>query len=594
MASNLLDVMREHSSRGSSSRSMHFWNTSNRDYDEVSYIDLVERSYAFGGRLVTGGHSPGTVCMIACHSPYAALVAFYGAVSVGAIPMIFPMPRALGSHEALIERIHHWGMLFDKPAALIMEEGITEKFHGEIPAEMPVIRLGDSPLGQWDRLQRPAREHVPGRDDVAFFQTTSSSTGDHKAVAISHGNVLSNVHGIRAAVTMGDDERMVTWLPLFHDMGLVGTVLFCFCNHYPLYVMTPTQFIKRPAMWLRGMSEHRCTITTAPNFGYDYCARISDKDMAELDLSGVKHFFIGAEPIRVSTIREFCARFSPCGVQREMIRPAYGLAESTIITTISRPQSPARFIYLDPATIAMGDEVSIVGQSNFQQEALEQPVPENAVAVCTAGTSIEGMEVEIVDEDGARLETQGRAGEIVIRGSSVALGYVNGKERLIDPFERNCVGTGDMGVMIDGELFIIERIKNIIIRSGENYMVSAMEQQLAELLEISHENVAVFESDIYNPTSAIVVLVEKHKGMDEAGIESLVSRLPGESFPVDRILFNKGRVIPRTTSGKKRHFFCRKLLQSGELIYQMQIEVTPGRIAAARVARGATSENLSS
>jgi acyl-CoA synthetase (AMP-forming)/AMP-acid ligase II len=572
---------------------MYFWNTSHRCYDEITYIDLVERSYAFGGCLVAAGHSPGTVCMIACHSPYATLVAFYGAVSVGAIPMIFPMPRALGSHEALVERIHHWGMLFDKPAVLIMEADITEKFHSEIPDGMPVIRLADSPLGQWDRLQGPAREHDPGRDDVAFFQTTSSSTGDHKAVAISHGNILSNVHGIRAAVAMGDDERMVTWLPLFHDMGLVGTVLFCFCNHYPLYVMTPTQFIKRPAMWLRGMSEHRCTITTAPNFGYDYCARISDKDMAELDLSGVKHFFIGAEPIRVSTIREFCSRFSRCGVQREMVRPAYGLAESTIITTISRPQSPARFIYLDPATIGMGDEVSIVGQSDFQREALEQPVPENFVAACTAGTTIEGMQVEIMDEDGTRLET-GRAGEIVIRGSSVALGYVDGKERLIDEFEQNRVGTGDMGVMVDGELFIIERIKNIIIRGGENYMVNAMEQQLADLLEISHENVAVFESDIYDPTSAIVVLVEKHKGLDEHGIESLISRLPGESFPVDQILFSKGRVIPRTTSGKKRHFFCRQLLHSGELTYQMHIELTPGRIAAARLAQGATSENLSS
>ncbi len=188
--------------------------------------------------------------------------------------------------------------------------------------------------------------------DIAFFQTTSSSTGDHKAVAIAHGNVLSNVHGIKAAVDMDETEKMISWLPLFHDMGLVGAVLFSLCHGYPLHLMTPTQFIKRPLLWLRGISDARCTITTAPNFGYDYCCRlISDKDAGALDLSCVKHFFIGAEPIRESTIRDFCSKFAAAGVGHDQVRPAYGLAESTIITTISRPRTRARFAYLGPGSI---------------------------------------------------------------------------------------------------------------------------------------------------------------------------------------------------------------------------------------------------
>ena len=135
---------------------------------------------------------------------------------------------------------------------------------------------------------------------------------------------------------MTDKERMISWLPLFHDMGLVGTVLFSFCNRYPLYLMTPVQFVKRPALWLKGMSEHKCTIATAPNFGYDYCSRlVSDKDTAELDLSSVKHLFIGAEPIRVSTIQSFVEKFRQAGISEAKIRPAYGLAESTIITSLS-------------------------------------------------------------------------------------------------------------------------------------------------------------------------------------------------------------------------------------------------------------------
>jgi acyl-CoA synthetase (AMP-forming)/AMP-acid ligase II len=581
MATTLNEVMLEHARGDASGDGMFFWNTSSRDYDPVTYPDLIMRAYAVGARLLGAGHCSGSVCMIACHSPYATLVSFYGAISVGAIPMIFPMPRALGSHDALLERIRHWGPRFDRPAVLVLEEGVEERFHAEIPRDVPVIRVGASPLGECERLSGPALGASAAPDDVAFFQTTSSSTGDHKAVAISHGNIMANVRGIRNAVGMDDDERMVSWLPLFHDMGLVGTVLYCLCHRYPLFLMTPTQFIKRPVLWLRGMSEHGGTIATAPNFGYDYCARISDKDRAALDLSKVKHFFIGAEPIRVSTVRDFCDGFSACGVRPGMIRPAYGLAESTIITTISRPDKPARFVFLDPGSIGIGETVEVAGEARFEAAELGGAVPGGLVAACTAGTAIDGMDVEVVGDDGAPVREEGRAGEVVIRGSSVALGYVDGQPRLVDEFEDGCANTGDMGVVIGGELYIIERIKNVIIRSGENYLVNAMEQRIADLLGVSHENVAVFESDIYDPSSDIVVLVEKHRGLSGAEIDSLIARLPRESFPVDRILFSRGRAIPRTTSGKKRHFFCRRLLQEGELVFQSRIDVDPDRIAAA-------------
>ncbi|MDH3672946.1 MAG: AMP-binding protein [Gammaproteobacteria bacterium] len=561
---------------------MHFWNTSTRSYETISYTELVQRSFAFGARLIDNGHTPGTVCLIACHSPYATLIAFYGAISVGVIPMIFPMPKALGSHQALVERIRYWGFRFSKPVVLVLEDNLKEKFHTEIPDGMSTLRLGDSPQGDWPSRQRPAVDHAPDGGDVALFQTTSSSTGDHKAVAISHGNVLSNVYGIRAAVGMEDSEKMITWLPLFHDMGLVGAVLFSFCNAYPLYLMTPTQFIKRPVLWLRGMHEHRCTITTAPNFGYDYCSRlIADKDADSLDLSCMKHFFMGAEPIRESTILSFCDKFASTGVARKMIRPAYGLAESTIITTISRPDTEARFVYLNPDCIEIGQEVSVFGSSGADTLIIDTGASDGHVAMCTAGVPIAGMQVRLVDEEGVPVAGDGRAGEIVVKGDSVALGYVEGGQHSIVRFNEQEVHTGDMGVMLGGELFIIERIKNIIIRNGENFLVSAMEQRLADLLQISHENVAVFDSDIYDPSSDIVVLIEKHQGLIRERIDPLLASLPQENFPIDVVLFSRTRAIPRTTSGKKRHFFCRKLFKNDELEFQQKIEVTPDKIAAA-------------
>ena len=257
------------------------------------------------------------------------------------------------------------------------------------------------------------------------------------------------------------------------------------------------------------------------------------------------------------------------------------MAESTIITTISRPDAMADFVHLDADSIAINKKVKITGHTAFDQISVDTKASNNHVAVCTAGVPIENMEVSLVDEDGSVVAGEGYAGEIVIQGHSVALGYVGGATDLVDRFPNHKTFTGDIGVMVKGALYIIERIKNVIIRSGENYLVSALEERLANLLQISHENVAVFESNIHDPTSHIVVLIEKHAGLAAEQVDAMLANLPQENFPIDLILFHRARVIPRTTSGKKRHFFCRKLFQSGDLSFQQKIEVSPDKIASA-------------
>ena len=581
----LLEVMDTHV-RSSSSSTLECWEPSQKGYIPVSYSELCQRAFAFGESLITSSDQTPIhhrVVMIACHSPYATLVAFYGAISVGAIPMIFPMPLSLGSHEALTKRIKHWGLSFENPAMLILEEGLEEKFHEFIPDEIPTIRLSDNPSGEWPSLPSSANQHKPHASDAAFYQTTSSSTGDHKAVAISHSNILANVNGIRSAVDMQSDERMATWLPLFHDMGLVGAVLFSFCNDYTLFIMTPTQFIKRPAVWLKTMHEHHCTIATAPNFGFDYCSKlVSAKDRDALKLDHVKHLFIGAEPIRVSTIRSFLDKFSPCGITPQVIRPAYGLAESTIITSISSHTEISEFICIEAGAIGIGEKIKILDTINFTDTELARYDVANSIAVCTAGKKIDGMTISLVDEDHKPIEEEGIVGEIHIQGSSVAMGYIWGGEKTtLENFDNQAALTGDIGVIHKGELFILERIKNIVIRNGENYMVSALEEQLAELLDISHEHVAVFESDIHDPSSDIVVLVERHSPIDEDQINALLIAMPKEAFPINKILLSKAREIPRTTSGKKRHFYCRQEYKKNTIKFQQEIEVSPQRITQA-------------
>ncbi len=583
--STLLEVMGRHV-QANHDTALQCWDGQNKEYIPVSYSLLSQRAFYFGERLVNttkADQIQGQVIMIACHSPYATLVAFYGAISVGAIPMIFPMPLSLGSHEALTERIKHWGFAFGTPAMLVLEEGLNEKFHSEIPQDIEVIRLSDDPAASTETRSKSANDHQPKSDDIAFFQTTSSSTGDHKAVSISHSNIISNITGIRLAVDMADDERMASWLPLFHDMGLVGAVLFSFCNNYSLFITTPTQFVKRPSLWLKTMHEQQCTIATAPNFGFDYCSRlISEKDRDAMDLSHVKHLFIGAEPIRVSTIQSFLNKFSSCGIDAQVIRPAYGLAESTIITSISSHKKPSDFICVEADSIAIGESIRIVDTLAFSDADLSRYDPSKSVAVCTAGKAIDDMRIDIVDEDGNKIDAPGITGEIAIQGGSVAMGYVWGGEQLVEEFPDQYVRTGDIGVIHNDELYILERIKNIVIRNGENYLVSALEEQLAELLGISHEHIAVFESDIHDPSSDIVVLVERHAPIDEDQINQLLVAMPKEAFPINQILLSRAREIPRTTSGKKRHFYCRKLYQSGDMKFQQAIEVSPQRIMQAQ------------
>lgn len=586
--STLIEVLNQHAQGNADETALHCWNGSKREYFPVSYKQLSSRAFAFGKQLIEQRAASnidvtGNVVMIACHTPYATLLAFYGAISVGAIPMIFPMPLSLGSHEALSERIKHWGFAFGDPAMLILEEGLTEKFHDHIPDDIQVIRVSDNPDGEWDIAPESANGHTPTADDVAFYQTTSSSTGDHKAVAISHQNIIANVRGIRSAQNMSDNERMATWLPLFHDMGLVGTVLFSFCNNYPLLIMTPTQFVKRPAIWLRGMDEYKCTIATAPNFGFDYCSRlVSDKDAAQLDLSHVKHLFIGAEPIRVSTIDSFLTKFKASGIKPSVIRPAYGLAESTIITTMTDPNKTSQFICLDGDSIGMNQAVKIIDTISFEHEELARYDASKSIAVCAAGSTIDGMIVEIIDADGQLITQDGVAGEIAITGTSVAMGYVFGDgDEAISRFSAGRTPTGDMGTFVDGELYILERLKNLIIRNGENYLVSALEEQLAELLNISHEHVAVFDSNIHDPNGDIVVMVERHSPIDEQAVEDLLVGMPKEAFPINKILLSKSREIPRTTSGKKRHFYCRKMYQKNEITFQQEIPISPQLIMRA-------------
>jgi acyl-CoA synthetase (AMP-forming)/AMP-acid ligase II len=229
----------------------------------------------------------------------------------------------------------------------------------------------------------------------------------------------------------------------------------------------------------------------------------------------------------------------------------------------------------------MNQQVKVLDTLVFDEAVLSAHDPAKSMAVCAGGSAIDGIQITIVDEHGNQVAGEGIAGEIALQGTSVAMGYVAGGDQLIDRFENSYVLTGDLGTIIEGELYILERLKNIVIRNGENYLVSALEEQLAELFAISHEHVAVFDSDIHDPGSDIVVLVERHAPISQVEIDALLVAMPKEAFPINKVLLSRSREIPRTTSGKKRHFYCRKMYQRHEIKYQQSFAVSPALIMQA-------------
>lgn len=510
---------------------------------------------------------PPTAVIVAGH-PLPTLLAFFAALWAGARPVVAPTLTAIGGLRPLLDRVTRMTEGFRDQCVLAVDEELLAA--GVDLPDVPVLPL-PADVAAYDRLTQAPRPALPepGGDDIAFFQTTSASTGDAKLVAISHANANANLTALRRALHAGHDERVVTWLPLHHDMGLVGTVLLSFFCGWPLTMMQPTEFIMRPHRWLDALSRHRSTITAAPTFGYDYAARrVSYRELAGWDLSALTRAVIGAEPIRLATLRRFHERFRRYGLRPESLICSYGMAESTLATTMAVPGTAPRYLLVDPARTSPGEPVRIVGEGRLGSPAQ----PRGGVPVFSCGPALDGLDLRLV-VDGSEVTGEGVLGEIALRGPSVCLGYVAPGADAPTPFPDGVHLTGDLGFRHRGELFIVERTKHVIIRNGQNHLASLLEEQVATVLEHPAHEIIVVDRDIHDPTSDIVALVENHRGRTDPTPQQLTA-LRGLDLPLDLLLLARRRVIPRTTSGKKKYHRTRRALAEQTLPISARIRLT--------------------
>lgn len=487
--------------------------------------------------------------------PEDFVLCFLACLRIGVVPVPLYPPMSFGSLDAYSERTAK--VLADAGASLILAstklQNILWSLVDEVPSLTKLLKVEEL---RGARGTPTYPEVAP--EDLAFLQYTSGSTADPKGVMVTHASLVANAKGIikEGLQLTPETDKGVSWLPLYHDMGLIGFVIAPICHAIPVVFIPTLRFIKRPNVWMDTVHRHRGTASFGPNFAYALAARRARaSDMEKWDLSCLKVLGCGAEPIQAETMRAFTETFhEPCNLRETAIMPAYGMAEATL--AISLKTAPEHFMTV------------ICDAETFQEKGLvERPEHEERPAVEHVGCGIPftGHEVVIKDEAGAVLGND-REGEICVSGPSITPGYYNNPEATAAAFKNGFLHTGDLGFLHGGQVFVTGRIKDLIIVNGRNVHPQAVEWACAEVKGVRKGNVVAFSRP--GPTSEELVVVCETRGSQDPDVirENVKTTLQRElSLAVADIVLLSSGSLPKTSSGKLQRRKTRSQYLLGKL-----------------------------
>jgi len=523
----------------------------------VTYGELHERALGILYHLQKLGAKRGDKIILFIGNNEQFIDAFWAAVLGG----IIPVPVALGisdEHRHKLLRIaKKLGKPFiytdrrslDRIGAFAGTVGSGEVFEGLKARAFLVDTLDD--------ISRPGTPVKAQPNDIAFIQFSSGSTSEPKGVVLTHANILANSRGASEAAKFTQDDVSLSWMPLTHDMGLIGFHIFMFANRIHTHLMPTELFIRRPLLWLTFATRKRATITCSPNFGYKHYLKVlGDRPIEGLDLASVRLIFNGAEPISVDLVEEFLTRMAPAKLARTAMFPVYGLAEASLAMTFPPLAREYRAVSFKRQELGVGNTVMPIAKTD-----------RDAVEFMAVGRAIPYSEVRIAGEDDAALP-DGRVGNIYIRGQNVTQGYFENPEANAAAVTADgWVRTGDLGVMHGGELYITGRAKEIIFVNGQNYYPHDLENiaQRADGLELG-KVVAAGAKPRGAQTEQLVVFV-LHRGdmKDFLPTATQVTRLINENTGLEVAEVIPVKRIPKTTSGKIQRHLLEESYVQGEL-----------------------------
>ena len=522
----------------------------------LTYKALWEGAIGYAAQLWRSGLQPGQMVAIMLPTCKEYLFAFYGVQLAGGVPVPLYPPARLTTIEDHMSR--HVGILKSAGAAMMITIPEAKPLAWLLRAQVESLRQILVP----EDLSAPAdRGFVPHHckpGDMGFLQYTSGSTGSPKGVVLSHANLMANVRAMGAAVNANPADVFVSWLPLYHDLGLIGANFASLVLGFPTVLMSPLAFLSRPSAWMRAIHRPRGTMSGGPNFAFELCLRrIADEELEGVDLSTWRFAFNAAEPVSPDTIINFEERFAKWGLRKNCLSPSYGLAESSVGVAITVPGTPWRADRLDREHFTRTGEARTA-----------KPQDTSPLIVIGCGTPIPDHDIRVVD--GAGLELQERQeGHLQFRGPSSTSGYYRNPEATKTLFgSDDWVNTGDRAYLSEGTLFLTGREKDIIIRGGRNISPYELEQAVGDLAGVRRGCVAVFGSrDAATGTERVVVLAEmrdndasRHEDLKRM-INELAVGLIGA--PADDIVLAPPATVPKTSSGKIRRNAAREFYERG-------------------------------
>ncbi len=524
----------------------------------VSHSTLAKRARRFATALLVSGVRSGDRVAIIVPDSAQFIEALFGCLYAGIIAVPIYPPMNLPQLDLYLDNTAH--ILARAGCRMVVTDARVKLLLGTLHARVAGLRSIEDQAALVERAAVGAEPQGVqlSPDSVAFLQFTSGSTARPKGVTLTHAQLLANIDCIGSSLGTfeNDGTTAVSWLPLYHDMGLIGFVFAPVrLAVADVLFISPLLFLKRPSLWLRQLSQRKARVTFAPNFAYGLCAtRIRDAELIGVDLSSVAVAGCGAEPIQRATLELFATRFAPYGFRSTALRPCYGLAEHSLAASFSKLGEPLQSDRVLPMALASG-------------EALPAEEAAQSVDVVSCGGPLPGHEIRITDDQQQSL-ADGKVGHIELRGPSVMLGYwddpVTTREVLRDGWLR----TGDLGYLKEGQLYVCGRQKDLIIIQGRNFYPSDIEWQAGQVAGVRRGNVVAFGiQDTQLGRERVIVAAEVRDPSTSAALQDEVKSrvLAALSLRVDEVVLLPLGSLPKTSSGKLQRRKTVDLYRKGEL-----------------------------